>query len=403
MNSPREFDYHATDAQGQAQSGAVSAADREAAMAELRDRGLQVLSLCPKGTKRFKAALHGNISPEDFISFNTHLAAIARSGAPLSEGLHSLAIDMRRGRFRAAIENVCSEVENGRSLSEALNESSQVFPELYVSLVRAGEVSGNLSGVLAMVAHQSKGMTNVRRRIVEALIYPGVLMVSAAAVYAFIALKIVPNFRQMFAEMGLPLPALTHLVFALSAPGIVYTVLGVLLLPTLFFLLGGSRTLIGRKILDTIVSFVPLARTIGLSYAYSRICAMMSMLLRGGVSLAEALGIVIGTVDSPKLKRALAGTEAGVTEGAAFSRALRETGGFPETLAWMASLGENTGDLPGAFSDLAELYESKASHAAAVLDIVLVPVVVLVTGMLVGLTVVALLSPLISLMSMMGG
>lgn len=357
----------------------------------------------PKPTNGAGAYLHGKVRPEEFQSFNAHLLSLSKTGAPLTHGLRALLKDMKSSRFKAAVEEVVSQMENGESLSAALTRRSDVFSSLYVSLIKAGETSGNLSGVLSLVSRHSLGQVRMRRRIIEALIYPSILVVAVVVVYNFAARWIIPQFQNMFAEMGLSLPVSTQWLIMISYREVVAAVSCAVILPIAFLWIAGERTRVGRWCLDALAGLFPLARTVERSYTLSQLSATMSMLLRGGIPVLQALEIVCGTAQSPRLGRALAKTMVRVSEGTPLSASMASTGYFPATFTWMLSLAETGAALPEALGDIAELYESNASRAAALLDIVVVPIVVFVSGSLIACVVFSLFAPFISLMERLGG
>lgn len=377
---PIPFEYHALDAKSKLVSGVVTAPGRQEALTELASRGLHPLSVIERGKGAAGPFLSGKVKPEDFIQFNTHLASIAASGLPLSPGLRALAKDVGTGPFQRLVEEVASEVEAGHSLSHALATRGDVFSPLYVHLVRAGEASGDLAGVLVVAARQSEGFQEARRRIREALVYPSILLLALTGIYGFALLRVVPEFRAIYTEMDLDLPALTHLVFRFAHPLVVVT-LGCLVVAALgFFWFVADRSALGRDLMDWIIGALPVVRDLRKSYDMSRFCLTLSMLLRGGAGMSEALGMVLATTPNARLRRALALTLARVQEGQKLSEALERSRGFPATLTWMLSLGEARGDLPVAFSDIGAVYQARAVRAASLLDVGLLPSVILVVG-----------------------
>lgn len=403
MESLTAFDYIATDDSGRQRSGSVSAEDREAARRELEQQGLRVVSLNEKTGSRPGREFTGRVSTEDFLTFNRHLASVTKRGASLPDGLKALLADIAPGEFQRVVEEVLAEVEAGRPLSDALRKRKDVFSGLYINFVRAGEESGNLSAVLSLVAKQSQGLSKVRQRVIEALFYPSIVIVAVSILLFYIGKGVIPHFYAMFCEMDLPLPGLTRLLFIFWTSDVVYATLGVILFGIVFLWVAGERTAIGQRLLDWIVFFAPLLKEIRQSYGLARVCELMSILLRGGVPLTDALGVVSTSADSPSMRYALMRAAVDVSEGHSLSDSLKERGPFPSTMTWLVHLGEETGELPDAFEDAADLYEARATRSAAVLDTFLVPILIVATGAIVAVTVMAMFMPLISLMEKMGG
>lgn len=422
----RPFEYFAADSSGKIVNGLLHAADAEAAKKDLSARNLRVLSLWEKTAVETASTIRGRVSPDDFVHFNTHLASITQSGLPMPEGLRALAADLRTGPWKAALEEVRAEIENGASLSDALRKRRDLFSDLYIGLVRAGEASGNLPGVLALVARHSQGLLELRRRITEALIYPTIVILAVVGIYVFESYCVIQNFGEVFKDMDLDIPVVTRLVLSMAQPEVVNTISVLIVGAIVFLWIVAERITAGRWLLDVLASGLPFVNTIRSSYAMSRFSATMSILLEAGVSVPDSLTVLITTIENPRLKRALAGALGGVNEGQPLSKALEwseaplkrarsdagsspegerlppSRGAFPATLTWMVSLGETHGNLARAFADVADLYEQRARRATAVLDSLLAPLVIVGIGLFILIIVVALFAPLVFLMEKIG-
>lgn len=415
MNQETVFRYYATDDSGRAHSGTVHASDRGAALEELKRGGLQVLSLSAEGGGRLGGLMHGDISAEDFIEFNKHLASITGGGMPLPEGLRALASDMKSGRFRFAIEEVRTEIEAGRSLSDALGRNRDVFSDLYVNLVKAGEKSGDLPAVLLMVAEQSRGLHRLRRQILEALAYPSIILGLVLVIFTGLSLFFWPHMRALFDDIARQsagafgsqalrtLPPLTQFILSATEPGIIVPVCGAMGLLLLLAWTVGRWTVAGRRLGVAALSRLPFMRELVRSYELSRTAGVLSMLLRGGAPLMEAIGVLAGSSVNQGLARSLGRMSALVSDGRPLSEAMTETGYFPETFTWMVSVGEKEGDLPRAFGDIAEIYEGRAAGATSVIEMVIMPAAVALAGLLVGAVAIGIMLPFIQLMEHLGG
>ncbi len=394
------FEYQGRNAEGRIVAGRIAAENREDAERQLASKDIEILMLARAETAA--AQLQGRLNVDDFIHFNRHLASIMKTDAPLDEAVRAIVSDMDSGRFQVAVESVASDIENGRSFSEALQQRSDIFSELYISMVRAGEASGDLAGILTMIAEQTEGIHKVRQKIIEALIYPSIVLVAAAGVYLYLALNIVPNFQMMYEEMEIDIPKMTLLVFTLSSHPIPYYLSCFIIIPIVFLWVAGG-TSVGREILDSLARAAPLVNTIGESYALSRICTSLAMLLKGGVPLNDALIVAAAMAPSTRWRSGLLRTSVLIEEGMPLSEALQSVQVFPRSLCWMLSMGEKARSLPETLGTAAEFHESRATRAASLLDIVFVPVIVYILGILIGTTVFSLFLPLVRLMEAMGG
>ncbi|MDP6504672.1 MAG: type II secretion system F family protein, partial [Planctomycetota bacterium] len=305
-----------------------------------------------------------------------------------------------------ALEDVVTELRAGRSLSGAMSRRGDVFSQLYISLIKAGETSGHLSAVLVMVARQSQGLFKVRRQLSSALIYPTIILSVVLAIYVTFSFVVMPGFEDMYRDFShqmpqLRIPLITQFALMLGRPSVVLFIsvssIGALL--WLWFI--APRTERGRSIFLNLMWSLPILGRILLNYELSRNMGLLSILLRGAVPVLDALQIVGGSTPVRDLAAGFKGASDRVAEGCTLSASLEETGVFPKNISWRISLGEKGGYVPQAVEDIAGLYQAWAERSADKINAIIEPVLVVLSGGIIGVTVIALFLPMIQLMEIL--
>lgn len=393
----------ATDADGNAVERVVEAESRAAAVSELQAQKFTVTAVTPVEERPAARPLAGRVSADDLVLFNTELASIASSGASLVQGLEMLARDMRSRRFRGVMDDVVADLRRGVAIEDAFGRHPGLFPPLYTSLVKAGVVSGNLPGVLLMLAEHSKSLSLLRRRLFESAIYPCILL-AAGAVVALGLIPLIAGRMTAFAmEWQLDLqPGWLYGAGTASALRYVFVTVVGLLVAGLVAYLAMRSTGSGREALDGLKFRLPGVGQLFKLLALARFCRTFALLLRGGVPILSALDVLGKASGSPLVEAATADMARRVSQGTAIASALERSGDngrlFPQTLVWMVGLGEKQGNLPEALLELAALYEEQAERQSERLQALLPPILAILVGVLVVCVILALILPVFQML-----
>jgi len=397
------FTYRATDAKGHEAAGEVEAPTSEQAVQGLTEQGYQV-SWLEAAERAPGPAARGMTAPEQVAFFNSQLAAMLKAGIPVSRSIRALAADMRRGRLRRALQHVAADLDDGRSLGEAFAAQRHLFPPVYGRLMEAGARSGNLPAVLLMMSTYSRAVAELRATVLSALWYPAVVLLFCVGVFTFVSLFVAPNLAEAFREFEVPLPFITAAMLFL-ARYIGYVLLILVGLVALVWVVcrtvrhseGGAAALDGLKLR------LPLIGSMLRASLYARLSRTLSLLLGGGVPMTESLRLARDAVGNAQFERTLDTVARLVADGQPLGASLRLLPGAPHLLAWSAHLGEERGDLVETLAQTAETYDVEAQHRAAVLKTAILPGLVFFVTIFVALTVIALLFPLVRLISSLGG
>jgi len=327
----------------------------------------------------------------------TELSVLLRAGLPLDRALKVL-IDMDgQPRMQAVLRELLKSVKGGKALSIALEPFEDTFGSFYLSMVRAGEASGQLSAVLDRLVEHLESAKATRDSVVSAMIYPAILLVVAVLSIVVMLGFVVPQFETLFNDMGDALPAMTKGVIAaaefIKAWGLPLAIV-VLLAGALFQRWASSQA--GKAAIDQRLLSFPIAGNIAFEYEMAKFARTVGTLLGNGVSLLKAIQIAIDTVGNLPLKESLGVLPPAVKAGKRMSVALDETEMFTPMVIQMTKVGEESGSLDGMMLELAKVFEDHVASGVKRLLTLLEPVLILTMGAIIATIIIAILMGILS-------
>ena len=327
--------------------------------------------------------------------FTRQLANLVAGGVPLMSAFAALSTHTESPRLQVILNQMQQDVHGGKALWEAVAVHPAVFPTLYVSMVKAGEASGQLAPVLNWLADYQEREQTRRLQIRSALAYPALLASAGLIAITLLMVLVVPKFSVMFIEFhqALPLPTVVLLGTAAFLGHWGWAVLVGIVLATV----GGrsyARTPAGRLYVDALRLRVPLFGKLLFRSAMSRFARTTATLLQGGVPLLEALTVVRDVLDNVVLAQATDRAYEGMREGERFADRLRQTGQFPSFLTHMIGIGEETGDLQSMLLTVANTYDIEVESTLKSMVSLIEPVIIIVIGSLMGFIIFAMLLPI---------
>ncbi|MHB0998428.1 MAG: type II secretion system F family protein [Armatimonadota bacterium] len=336
----------------------------------------------------------GAVRSSDLAIFSRQLANLVRGGLPLMRTFSALTEHTESASLRGVLEDMQQEVRGGKSLWEALNDHPRVFPPIYVSMVKAGEASGQLSSVLGWLADYLEKEQARKNQIRSALAYPTLLFVVGTITIACLIAFIVPRFVSVYEELGqaLPLPTLMLLEFSRFVTRwwlMLLAVIGGVIIFTRTYV----RTVSGRLKMDWIKLKIPLFGKLNIKSSISRFARTTSILLQGGVTLLDSMSIVRDIVGNEVLARGTDQVRDGMREGESFATRLKDAGVFPPLLTHMTAIGEETGDLQGVLITIADAYDIEVESTLKSLVSLLEPVIIVIIGGAIAFIILAMLLP----------
>lgn len=400
------YAYKARDRRGELVEDRVEGQSVAAVAAALRRRGLLVIRVREQGVSRLEVlSPFGRIGATDLAVFTRQLSTMVGAGLPLARALHSLSEQAEKRSMGDAIGAILAGVESGVSLSGAMEERRDVFPGLYVEMVRAGEAGGVLDDVLPRLAGQLENDQELKRKVKSAMAYPVTVLVLSVLAAAFMLIFVVPVFARMFEDLGGTLPLPTRVAMYLSE---LLTGAG-----GMAFLLAGGlgataglrwlRTERGRRAWGRFSLRVPLGiGQIVQKVALARFARSLGALTAAGVPILKAMEVTARTCGNPVVEEALLGARDGVRSGVAIHRTLEGESVFPPMVIRMISVGEETGELDAMLARIADFYEAEVDATVKALTSIIEPVMIVLVGAIVGGIILAMYLPMFRVFELIG-
>ncbi len=400
----QSYAYRVRDRSGKVITGVLEAETASGVSQRLKQMGYFVIGIEEEKTSIAKKELHifkPKAKSKDVTIFTRQFATMINAGLPLVKCLDILTRQTENPVLAEVIADVQHEVEMGRSLSEALAKHPEVFKDLYVSMVKAGEIGGVLDDVLMRVANTLESEQEIRRKIKSAMTYPVVMFGISILLLAVMLLFIVPAFQGMFSKMGAKMPALTKAVVGLSH--LLASWKGALIVVALGFAVWGFRKWIktetGRRRFDAFKLKMPAVGPLFHKLAMSRFSRTLGTLVSSGVPILQALEITSSTVGNKIVGDQVDNVRAGVKEGDSIARPLGQSSVFPPMVTQMLAIGEETGALDTMLNKVADFYDAEVAASVESLTSILEPILIVGLGATVGLIVISLYMPIFSLIS----
>ncbi len=400
------YTYVARTRDGRKERGNLTAANRQALVKALQTRGLVPDTIQEKGAKKGVAARKGpKVKTVEILIFTRQLSTIVNAGLPLLQGLDILSEQTEDPRFAAVMHEIGRDVEGGESFSDALKKHPRVFSDLFVSMIRAGEASGNLDEVLLQLADYLEAMEELKRRVKAAMTYPVAAFSMILLIAAGLIIWVVPQFEEIFSNLSngeTPLPAPTRLLIFISDvmtswQALIVVAMGVGLVIAMRMY---RETESGRYNLDKLLLRLPKFGGIFRKVAISRFSRTLSTLTRSGVSILAALEIVERTAGNEVFARAVRGAADSVRNGETLADPLMRTEEFPAMVTRMIAVGEKTGALETMLAKISDFYDSEVRAAVDSLTSLIEPLLIGLMGIVVGGIVIALFMPILQLSSL---
>lgn len=396
------FDFQAKSDDGRIIKGELDAANEFEARVRLRAQRLVPLKIV--GRKADNSGLKalqfggGSVTLKDLQVFTRQFAVLVGAGVPIVQSIDAMSRGARSPAMANVLKSICSEVERGRRLAEALATKPAVFDRLYVNLVRAGEEGGVLEAVLKRLAEYIETSVKLRGKVKGALFYPVAIIVVAIVVVTFILIFVVPKMAQMFKQSGQTLPTLTlfvvgasnfimHYWYILLAMGI-----GIPMLLKMYY-----DTEEGRKTCDAILIDVPVFGDLIKKAAIARFSRTLGTLLSSGVRIIDALDISATTTGNWMIEKALIETKEQVSKGKTLAEPLSKVRYFPNMVTQMISIGEQTGNIDQMLNKIADFYEDEVENATEAMTSLMEPALMVVLGGIIAVIVVAMYLPIFNM------
>jgi general secretion pathway protein F len=399
------FQYRAADQAGKVIDGVMEADAERSVIVRLRDMGFVPLRIAAPSERAVGAVrkpvplfTKQKVSQAQLLQFTRELGTLLAAGLPLDRSLSILGSLVEGGELSKILRTLVEAVRAGKSLAAAMGEHADVFPRIYVNMIRAGEAGGILEGVLRYLTEYLESTLALKEDVKSALIYPAILASAAGISLIVLFLFVIPRFSTIFKDIDKSLPWITKVVIGFSE---LLTQYGwIALLATVAAAVAAIyyvRTPEGRGEWDRLSLRAWLVGDLVRKFETARFARTLSALMKGGVPLLEALGTVQGVVGNRLLARAIGQVQVRVREGKGMARPLSESGLFPLLALNMIAVGEETGKLEVMLAEVAGYYDQEVKRTTKRITSLLEPMLILAMGLIIGVVVVSMLLAIFSI------
>ena len=351
--------------------------------------------------------------PADITLFTRQLATLLDAGLPLVRSIRILQDQQADGsQLKMVLRDVASNVEGGKTFSDALSKYPNVFDGLFVNMIRAGEAGGVLETILNRLADFSEKSEKLKKKVKSAMTYPAVVLSIAGIVVVFLLTFVVPRFQSMFSQQGKELPVITQTLIDISnamkgfvmLKNPIVTVVGIgVIIGAIAGIKFLARTKGGKYTIDSFKINAPIFGELVKKVIVARFTRTLGTLIASGVPILQALDIVGDAVGNAVVGKAIGNVHASIKEGESIVQPLRESGIFDPMVVGMIDVGEETGTLSEMMIRVADTYDDDVDTAVDGLTSLLEPLLIVFLAVIVGTIVIAMFLPLLSLMKGMGG
>ncbi len=402
-----QFDYSAINATGHQLNGSLSAPSREAALNILRSQNIKPLSVKESKPKRASFSLGSGVKSKDLVIFTRELSTMIAAGVPLPRGLATLAEQTENKKFKTVINSIEHDVESGQPLADAFGKYPDIFSDVFINMVRAGETGGILNEILLRLAMQVEKEAQIHSKIRSAMAYPVVILVITIVAFFGIMLFIMPKISKIITDLGGPdahLPVYSRIMLQVSAfmqHNIIFIALALAIITFLFRRY--IKTEKGRYQWHLLLLNVPIFGKIIAKVAIARFSRTFSSLMGSGVTVLEALEVTGKAVGNKVIQRELATISDEVKNGQSLGKQLMGAAYFPPIVGQMVAVGEETGKIDEILVKVADFYEQEVDAVIDGLASIIEPVMIVVLGGLVGLIAASVMGPIAGLSKNIGG
>jgi type IV pilus assembly protein PilC len=398
------FRWQGITPRGETISGEMEATTRDAVLARLRAQRIQPIP--EKVRERGKGLdreitipfLSESVKAHDVVVLTRQLATMIDAGLPIVQCLDVLALQTDNKKLRNIVRQMKDDVEAGATFTDALRRHNQLFDDLFISMVAAGEVGGILDTILHRLAGYMEKSLKLKRKIKGAMIYPATIVTIAVGVTAVLLIFVIPVFAELFESFGQSLPAPTQFVIDLSSFTIAYAhIIAGVAVGSGVAIRQAYKTEAGRLYIDRLLLEVPIFGDLIRKSSVARFTRTLSTLVSSGVPILDALLITAKTAGNKVVERAVLATRVSISEGNSISEPLTQSKVFPAMVCHMIAVGESTGALDAMLTKIADFYEDEVDNMVNNLTTLMEPIVILVLGVIIGGLVISMYLPIFKL------
>ena len=396
------YNYTALDIRGKKITGDYNASSKSDVIGMLREKKYVPVTINEKKSKSKDIAtidIFSRVTIKDLALFCRQFQVMLNAGVPIVNSLDILRAQTEKKKFKLIIEDLYEMVQKGSTFSEALLSHKEIFPEIMISMIEAGEVSGNLDVIMERLSVHFEKEFKINNKVKGAMVYPIILVIAVIAVVSFLLVFVMPTFIGMFEGSGVPLPTITQVLLNISD-----------FLRTKWFVLFGAviilviiyKRLMQEKSLrikkDKFKLKLPVIKNVQIKVASARFTRTLSTLLGSGVELMKSIEIVSRVTGNTYIATTLTEVKEDLRKGGNLSEPLRRRGIFPVMIPAMVNIGEESGAIDEVLDKTANFYDEEVEVAIDKLTTMLEPLMIVIMAVVVGFVVIAMILPMFDML-----
>lgn len=395
------YAYSAKNMEGGLIKGELDAPSYDALEARLRERGYFITEYRENAVgKKFKLNLFNGVSAREIAVFCRQFSVLLNAGVTIIEAISLLKGQTESKKLDEVIDGVSAKLRRGVVLSEAMAAHTDVFEEMFISMVKVGEASGTIDSIMQRLADYYERDNRIKQKLKSAMTYPIILAVLTVAVIVLLIVQILPMFSDILGQMGEKLPLITEAMIGVSGFFVDnFFLIALLILALAVFLKYFKDSALGRLWLDGLKLTLPGVKNVCVKLITARFARSMSILLKSGVPIVNAVDIMKRIIGNRVAERKFESCAQAIREGRGIAGPIRDTKLFPNLLVHMIAIGENSGELDEMLSRTAGFFDLEVEEAIERLTIMIEPLMIIILGAVVGVIIISVMLPMISIMT----
>jgi len=399
----KKFKYSARDAQGKVLTGDIEAKDYNAVADILHDRGLIVVSVKEAAgldLERLGEINIGGVPMKEKVVYMRQMATMVGAGLPLSRALEVMTQQTENPMFRKVLKGVLLSVQSGKSLSDSFRAEEEVFDEVTLNLIQAGEESGNLEVIMERLATELEEKNSLKNKLKSAMIYPIIILVVIVAVIVLMMIVLIPSMATIYSDFDAELPAVTKILMSMSDFFVHYWWAVLVVLAIL--IVGGKVYLDsdkGKRNFDKIVLKIPVIGAIVSKMQLAQFTRILALLLGSGLSIIKALELTGASLSNSMFKDTIMEAKNEVEKGGSLALPIARSEYFPLLVSSMIAVGEETGEIDAVLTKVSQYYKEEVDVSTTNMASVLEPVFLIIMGLAIGFIALGVYMPMFQLSS----
>ena len=390
-----DYKFKTIDASGKIRSDTMVASNPMELEKRLGSMGFDLLSYKEHSKARKSILQKKTISRRELINFTFHVEQLTKSGVPLLDSLKDIRDSIEYSNFTDVLQTIIDDIEGGKTFSLALSEHPQIFDKVYVTLVRVGEETGNLSEVLRDLAETIRWQDELASHSRKIMIYPVIVTVVVISVVSFLMMYLMPQLLPFIKNIGSEIPAYTRVLMSISDAFVDYwyLIFSLPVLLTIAIRVAADKNIAARYFIDGIKLKIWLVGPLVSKIKLARFANYFAMMYSSGITVLDALGISEDMVDNLVLEDSINKARANIAEGSQISESFESAGVFPSMIVRMLKVGEDTGAMDEALLNVSYFYNREVKESIDKLEPAMLPVLTILLGGIMLWIMLAVLGP----------